>query len=288
MNISLLGTGLMGSALAKRLLKESRPLTVFNRTVQKVEDLRKEGALVAKTSLEAIKNAECILLTLSDKKAIYDVLFQGQGDFLSGKTIIQMGTIAPAESIEIQKKVFEYAGEYFECPVLGSRSEALDGRLIVMVGSTPEKFERWKGFLNVFGQHIYYIGEVGKAALLKLALNHLIACHAASFSLSLGLIEKGQVNWDIFMHILRESSLYAPMFDKKLPLWLKRDYENPNFPVKHLLKDVDLILQEASHYNLEARHLDAVRGLLKETCEQGLGESDYSAVFNIINKIFKS
>ncbi len=85
------------------------------------------------------------------------------------------------------------------------------------------------------------------------------------------------------MGILRESPLYAPTFDKKLPRMRERDFTNPNFPVAHLLKDVDLFLEEAGRMGLATESLDGVRQLLKNTIAQGWGEDDYSALFNGIN-----
>jgi 3-hydroxyisobutyrate dehydrogenase len=82
---------------------------------------------------------------------------------------------------------------------------------------------------------------------------------------------------------LRESALYAPTFDKKLPRLLQRDYANPNFPAKHLLKDVRLIHQEAAALGLDTSSLNGITLLLKKTITQGLAESDYSALYNAVN-----
>jgi len=123
MKIALLGTGLMGEALAKRILEAGHPLIVYNRTQSKTQTLKEHGATVALSVKEAITFAECILCVLSDAKAIEEVIFNGKQQSLEDKTIIQMGTIAPQESIEIQKKVYESGGQYLECPVLGGNSQ---------------------------------------------------------------------------------------------------------------------------------------------------------------------
>jgi len=242
MKIAVLGTGLMGYPMAERLIAAGHQVVAYNRTREKAEPLAQKGAIIVGTAKAAIEQSECVVLMLSDITAIERVLFGDEPIDFAGKMVIQMGTIAPLESIALAQQVIICGGEYLECPVLGSRKEAADGVLILMVGSSEKQFNDWAKILNVFGSNPRHIGEVGKAAALKLAVNQLIASHAAGFSLSLGIIEKSNVDVDAFMNILNKSTLYARMFDKKLPNWLSRNYENPNFPVKHLLKDIDLII----------------------------------------------
>lgn len=285
MDIAFLGTGLLGYPMARRLLEQGHHLNVYNRTPQKASGLAEHGAGLFFSPAEAVRKSDCVITVLSDRRANDEVLFADSKLSYKDKTVIQMGTIAPEESVELQKKIYKRGGEYIECPVLGSRREAAAGTLILMVGATPEKFANWQSFLKSFGPDPRYVGGVGKAAALKLALNHLIAAHAVSFPLSLGLVEKSGIDTALFMGILKESALFAPMFERKLPKWLARDYAGANFPAKHLLKDVELVLQEARKHNLAPDHLQALQGLLRKTVEKGMGEQDYSAVLEIINPV---
>src|SRR6476620_4170878 len=144
-----------------------------------------------------------------------------------------MGTIAPNESLEIQREVEQQGGAYCEAPVLGSLAEAKAGTLFVMVGGTEAQFTTWSSLFRSLGREPRRIGPVGSAAALKLALNHLIAAETSAFALSLGLVQRSGVAVETYMAILRESALYAPTFDKKLPRLLKRDYHHPNFSTRH-------------------------------------------------------
>jgi 3-hydroxyisobutyrate dehydrogenase len=85
------------------------------------------------------------------------------------------------------------------------------------------------------------------------------------------------------MAILRESALYAPTFDKKLPRLLKRDYHHPNFSTRHLLKDVRLFCQEAAARGLTTDALEGLPLLLERAITQGLGDLDYSVLFELVN-----
>jgi 3-hydroxyisobutyrate dehydrogenase len=284
MNIALLGTGLMGRPMAERILQASHKLVVFNRTLEKAQPLKPLGARIAGRARDAIQSSECIILMLADAEAIHHVLLSDRSRTqLSGRTVIQMGTISPSESMDLNEQVLESGGEYLEAPVLGSIPEAQAGRLIVMVGSSASQYERWSGVFKIFSSKPLRVGQVGQASALKLALNQLIASLTAAFSLSLGFVQRKGVSVDLFMEILRESALYAPTFDKKLQRMLERDYSNPNFPTRHLAKDIDLFLGEAKGMNLQPAALEGVGRVVKMTCDDGLSDMDYSALFNTIN-----
>lgn len=284
MNIAVLGAGLMGRPMAERMKAAGHQVQAYNRTREKIADLATAGISIADRPEEAMRAASVMILMLADAEATCKVLLSGPArKELSGRTVIQMGTIGPEESRLLQQAVVELGGDYFEAPVLGSITEVRAGKLIIMVGGRSDQFKQWGDLLRCLGPDPRLIGPVGTAAALKLALNQLIAAEVAAFALSLGLVERAGIPVDTFMTILRESALHAPTFDKKLPRLLERDYANPNFPTKHLLKDVGLILQEAHALGLDTSSFDGMPALLKKTIERGFADGDYSALYNAIN-----
>jgi 3-hydroxyisobutyrate dehydrogenase len=286
MTIALLGTGLLGRAIAERLQSVGHTVTVYNRTTTKALPLQACGITVVTRPEEAIAQADCVVLMLADAAAIRAVLLTPASlAVLRGKTVIQMGTIAQDESLALQAEIERVGGSYCEAPVLGSLAEAQAGTLLVMVGGTEGQFVQWGPLFRSLCREPRLIGPAGKAASLKLALNQLIVAEISAFALSLGLVQRAGVPIDTFMAILRESALFAPAFEKKLPRLLNRDYQHPNFSTRHLLKDTELFLREASGYALTTSSLEGVRPLLERTIEQGLGDSDYSAIFEVINPV---
>lgn len=286
--IGLIGTGLMGTPIAERLLEHLDPsdsLTVYNRTPEKLSALQQQGAAVA-TSVPELLACEAVILMLSDAAAIRAVLFSDAAKpYLSKRTVIQMGTIAPSESRQLCREIQALGGDYLEAPVLGSIPEARAGKLLVMVGAQPAQFETWLPLLQCLGASPVLIGEVGTAAALKLSLNQLIGSLTTAFALSLGFVQQQGVPVEAFMQILRQSALYAPTFDKKLARMLDQNYANPNFPTKHLLKDTKLFLDEATAARLQVDSLAGVRQILEMACSLGLAEADYSALFAAIQPL---
>ena len=283
MNVSVLGTGLMGAPMALKLNDAGHQVTAYNRTAAKLEPLQAAGLQTTSDPVVALRESECLLLMLTDADAIASLLFSdATRPLLSDKTIIQMGTIAPTQSRNLNQHVLAAGGDYLEAPVLGSIPQVKDGSLIVMVGATPTQFEHWQPILTCFGPDPMLIGEVGTAATAKLAMNQLIGSLTSAFALSLSFVQRQGLDVETFMSIVRQSALYAPTFDKKLQRMCDRNFANPNFPSKHLLKDMNLFADEAEQFNLDASLARTVSQLVQRAVDMGLADEDYSALFEAL------
>ena len=287
MKITLLGLGLMGQPIALRLVHCGHDLVAWNRSEEPLAKAAEAGLEVEADLARAVSRGELILLTLSDAAAIEAVLFDpAVMPLLAGRTVLQMGTIAPNESRAIARRLAEAQAEYLEAPVLGSIPEARSGQLIVMTAGAEPVYQHCLLMLRCLGKEVELIGSVGQAAAMKLAMNQLIASLTAGFSQSLGLIRAEGVEVDQFMRLLRESALYAPTFDKKLQKFIEHDYSNPNFPLKHLIKDMDLFRQVAEESGIDASIAEAMLTLFDKGRQAGYGEEDYSALYEAINPGF--
>ncbi|MES9876972.1 MAG: NAD(P)-dependent oxidoreductase [Candidatus Sedimenticola sp. PURPLELP] len=284
MKIVQLGLGLMGTPIALRLQQRGFDVTGWNRGSERLELAAGQGLAVSADLKATVGTADILILTLSDKASIDSVLFPEEGELpLTGKLVLQMGTIGPAESRQIAACCHETGARYLEAPVLGSIPEAKSGTLIIMAGGAEDEYGRCLPLLQALGQAPELVGGVGQGAALKLAMNQLIASLTTGFSLSLGLVRAEGLDVERFMALLRTSALYAPTFDKKLGKMLAHDYANPNFPLKHLIKDVDLFKRVAFESGIDSTISAAQLDLFAQGREAGLDELDYSALYELIN-----
>lgn len=284
MNIAFLGTGLMGRPMAERFLKAGHRLTVYNRTPDKALDLGRQGAELVDSPAAALDAGEWIFTMLADARALEETLLEATAlPRLQGRRIVNMATIAPEEARRLGSGVTAAGGEFMECPVLGSIPEAERGSLILMFGGTAAQHQAATALLQALGAAPTHVGDIGQASALKLAMNQLIATLTAGFATSLGLVRREGVEVDTFMAVLRESALYAPTFDKKLQRMLARNFAQPNFPVKHLLKDTRLFADAARRDGLDTRLIGAVEGILERARDASLADLDYSALYEVID-----
>lgn len=281
--VGVVGLGLMGKAFCERLVVKSHRVIAFNRTKREEHgDLVSCGVKVTYDIAEVFRHSDVILLALSDAQAIREVLRDAPPS-LAGKTIVQMGTIAPLESVETSRVIEHSRGKYVEAPVMGSAAEIRAGTLIIMVGGDTAHISEVEPILKNLSSSIRLVGDVGSAAALKLAMNQLTAALTAAFSISLAFCREHDVDVDVFMGTLRESPLYAPAYDKKLPKYLTRDFGTANFSPKHLLKDIALFAQGARSRNLETSAVEGLQHIASRAVEAGFSGLDYSSIYNIIH-----
>ncbi|NJL47237.1 MAG: NAD(P)-dependent oxidoreductase [Leptolyngbyaceae cyanobacterium SM2_5_2] len=291
MKIGVIGTGLMGAPMVLRLLSSGHRVWVYNRTPSRLKSLELAGATVCATPLALAQTVDSVILMLTDFQAIQSLLLDDLASStaqptalpLAGCTIIQMGTIAPTQSQALAKGFAQVGASYLEAPVLGSIPEAKNGKLIVMVGAEADQYQRWQPLLADLGTSVYHVGPVGTAAALKLAMNQLIGSLTAAFAQSLALVQQVGLDVDTFMAVVRQSALYAPTFDKKLQRMQTRNFADPNFPAKHLLKDMSLFIEAAQALGVDTLPAESIRQIIAQAVDAGFGDDDYAALFNIIN-----
>ena len=284
MKTAVLGLGLMGSEIALRLKRQGREVICWNRGQANRDAAARRGLELAQTPADAVVASGSVLLVLSDAAAITDTLFDPvEPVALRGRILIQMATIAPAESRAIAERVALLGGDYLEAPVLGSLPEAREGALILMAGGDRDLFERCRPLLRDLSRDPQWIGPVGQGAALKLAMNQLIAGLTASFATSLALVRREGIDVDQFMTLLRGSALHAKTFDKKLDKYLSHDYAGASFPLKHLLKDVRLFARVGEAAGVDTRVISAIEAVCADAAAAGLAEQDYSALYEVVS-----
>lgn len=273
----------MGTPMALRLQTAGYGVVAYNRTAAKLAPLAAAGIPRAETVPVLLDTTHCTVLMLSDATAIAATLLTDTvRPHLSGQTLIQMGTIAPQQSRDLAQQCQAAGATYLEAPVLGSIPQVKDGSLIVMVGASEADYDQWSPVLRCLGEP-RHLGPVGAAAATKLAMNQLIGSLTTAFATSLGLIRREGIAVDAFMDIVRASALYAPTFDKKLTRMVERNFADPNFPTKHLLKDMRLFSEAAIAAGLSPELADTVALFAQRAIDQGEADADYSALYSAVD-----
>ena len=278
-SVAVLGTGLLGEAIAQRCLSQGSTVHAWNRTRERIQPLLALGAREIGDLSEVSTTCDTVITVLRDGPVTANVV--AELGALHHTTVIPMGTMGVSESKALATQVLRQNGSYLEAPVLGSKPQALSGSLLVMAGGDADVFEQQLGLLKHLSQQPKLVGPVGSGAATKIALNQLIASLTHSFSLSLRLIQHAGVPVETFMEILRPSALYAPTFDKKLERMLGGHYDDPNFSTALLRKDLELFLQETSEAGMQDLGLQGLAELLHKANGTPLDHQDYCALHEL-------
>mgnify|MGYP001487924948 FL=1 len=283
-SFALLGSGLLGEAIGRRLLDQGVELKVWNRTPKRCQTLIQAGAQAVPELSSLAEGCTSVITVLRDGPVTQAVV-EELGD-LRGCCLMPMGTMGVTEIRSLAEQIQHQNGHCLEAPVLGSKPQALKGELLVMAGGEPVLFDRQRPLLEHLSQEPMLVGPIGSGAATKLALNQLIASLTHAFSLSLRLVQQAGVPVETFMAILRPSALYAPTFDKKLQRMLNGHYDDPNFSTALLRKDLRLFLEEATAAGLQVGGLQGLDDLLEQSSGSQLDHLDYCALHELTQKSF--
>ena len=286
-SVGFIGLGALGRPMAERLLSQGFPLTVFNRTRARAQELAEKGARVAESPAAAASSAEALITVLGDDRALAEVAFRPEGVVPAlprGAAHLEMSTVSRAVTLRVHEALSRRGVDFLDAPVLGSGPQAAEGALIVMVGGPAEVLERNRELLAALSHKILHVGEVGSASQLKLVANLFIASMMLGFAQAMVLAEKAGLSPRLVMELIDSSGLTSPFYGGKLDRLLRRDFR-PNFPARWMLKDIDLILAEGAERGVPLPGIAAAREAYLAVLAAGRGEEDYSVVVEILEKM---
>src|SRR3954447_25652473 len=175
--IGYIGLGIMGREMARNLLKAGFPLTVWNRTASRMDDLVAEGATAARSPSDLAAQCDIIITCVSDTPDVEAVILGGQGVIHGAKTgalVIDMSTISPQATQAIAAKLAETGVHMLDAPVSGGSEGAARGTLSIMVGGAVADVERATPVFQAMGKTITHVGEQGAGQTVKLVNQILV------------------------------------------------------------------------------------------------------------------
>jgi 3-hydroxyisobutyrate dehydrogenase-like beta-hydroxyacid dehydrogenase len=236
--IALLGTGKMGSALARRLFAAGFDLTLWDRTTDRARELRM--GRVATSPAEAVSEAEIVISSLTGPDALRAVYF-GPGGALEkahGQLFIEMSTAGPEAEAELAPHVASTGSHLIDATIVGAPPLVERGEAVILVGGDDAQFERARPVLENFGV-VRHVGKSGNGARLKLIANSMLA------QVMLGTAElqnagesTGLDPADVFWILAR----FAPSLETRRPAYVEKQLQPTMFALHDLQKDLDLAL----------------------------------------------
>jgi 3-hydroxyisobutyrate dehydrogenase len=287
-NVGLIGTGLLGSAIAKRLLSKGYRLTVYNRTRSKAEALKQYGAFVADTPMHVADESDIVITVLKDSYALEHIAFGTNGLIYSKSKFVlaDVSTINPFASKAIASRLKEHGIVMLDTPVMGGPQLAEQGMLLLMVGGSKEHYEMFKDVFNAVASKVMYIGENGSAHALKLALNLQIAMIAAALSEGMLLVKAYGVDPMIFLEALNSTYFSTGLSQRKGPKMVKHEVEK-SFALSMMLKDITTINDTARELNISLPMISMLEHIYRQASKTDLADKDYTAIFEFLERINK-
>jgi 3-hydroxyisobutyrate dehydrogenase len=279
-HVALLGLGIMGSGMARRLLKNEFPLTVFNRNVEKSKSFADEGAHVAHSPRAAAKDAEIIISMVADDPASRSLWLGENGalaDANPGTVCIESSTVTVNWVRELAAAVVAKKCELLDAPVTGSKTHAASGELNFLVGGNANTLEKARPVLAAMSKAIVHLGPTGSGALLKLINNFVCGVQVASLAEALAMIERSGLDRTKALEILTGGAPGSPLVKTIAGRMTAPDF-TPNFLLRLMAKDLGYAVDEGGKLSINLATAAAARGMFKQAIAGGHGDQDMSAV----------
>lgn len=278
--VALIGLGLMGSGMARRLLGAGFPLTVYNRNPERAAPLAAEGAHSAASPREAASRADVVLSMVADDAASRAVWQGGNGALAGvarGTVLVECSTLTVEWIEELAKEAAAAGCELLDAPVTGSKTHAASGELSFIVGGSAAALETARPVLAVMSRAIVHVGATGRGALLKLINNFMAGVQAASLAEALALIERSGLDRAKALEVLTNGAPGSPLVKTLSGRMTARDY-TPNFVLKLMAKDLSYALGEGRRHGVSLATAASALELYKQAIASGRGEEDFSVI----------
>ena len=272
--VAVVGLGLMGTAIAGRLLDAGVPTRVWNRTRSRADTLLDRGAAWCDEPL-----AECTLVVTSlyDGAAVRAVMEPWLARAPAGRFVVDTSTVDPETASAMAAAAAARGIGWLDAPISGSSVQTARGEATVLVGGEKADVAACAGLWEILGGRMHHVGGPGSASRMKLVTNLVLGLNRAALAEGLVLARVLGIDPAAALAVLRDSPAASRQMETKGPKMVEGDFAVQARLAQHL-KDVRLILDAAE---LAAVHLplaDAHRTLLEMAVAAGLGDLDNSAV----------
>jgi len=284
--IAFLGLGIMGGGMARRLLVNGFPLTVFNRNAEKSKPFAAEGARVSGSPREAAAQADAIISMVADDVASRS-LWLGENGALAaakpGAVCVECSTVSVNWVRELAIAATQKKCELLDAPVTGSKNQAAAGELNFLVGGSTSTLEKVRPVLAAMSKTITLIGPSSSGALLKLINNFICGVQVAALAEAMAMIERGGLDRAKALDVLTNGAPGSPLVKAVAARMTAPDF-TPNFPLRLMAKDLGYAIQEGGKLSVELATAAAALGDFQKGIAAGHGEKDIAAVVEPFRK----
>ena len=287
MRIGLLGTGLMGQPVARRLVAAGYSVTVWNRSQEKALQLASAGVKIEQSASQLLADSELIICLLSDATACDEVIFNHDAlQYIGPDTIIlMMSTLSPDIVVEQARKAHSVQAHYVDIPVSGGTTGAEKGSLSLMAGGNRQLIDSLRPLLSHLGK-VTHVGEVGAGQLTKLANQIIVAGTLSLLSEAFTLAQRGGADPEKVREALLGGFADSTLLQHQGERMVKGDFKARG-AAKWQLKDTRSAVALAKQLNLTLPLTETVNQLFSQMIDAGEGDLDHCAIIKQIQRLNK-
>ena len=289
--VGVIGCGLMGSGIAKNLLKNNNQVLVYDINQAAVKELTNHGAIPSTSPDEMASEIDYLILSLTSPDIIRETLLHEQNGVLykmkKGSFILDMSTNDVKITREIHKIAETIGVKFYDCPLSGGPEGAANGTLTIMVGGNEEHYPSILPVLQAVGKHIEYVGKSGAGQTVKLCHNMVVAGVITLLSEAFLTGERSGVTKEKLAGILQKGSGQTRAMDVFGVNIFDESFDNVKFSLANMTKDIHLYRELAENSKVSTFVSDITHQLFHLGRNKGKGHQDSSAVYNVLKEMME-
>lgn len=283
-SLGFVGLGMMGGRMVKRLLDAGHSVTGYNRTKSRADWLIEQGMQWADTPREAAASSDIVFSNVANNAALL-AINEGQDSILAGlsagQIYIDMSTVSPTVIRDIAEKVSVKGATMLDAPVSGSKLTLEQGKLAIMVSGDKETYEQVKPVLEAIGPTVMYIGAIGQAMAVKVAINMSIFVQIVTFIEGVLLAEKYGVERKTAVDVMLKSAIASLALKYRGPFVAEMP-EEAWFDVHMSQKDISLAIELSEELGVALPTTSITADILEKAREMGLADQDFAIIYKVL------
>jgi 2-hydroxy-3-oxopropionate reductase len=287
MKIGFIGLGIMGKPMVRNLLKAGYDVVCYSRTQKDIDEVVGSGANAGKSSADVASKANVVITMLPNSPQVKSVVL-GEGGILEGARegliVIDMSSIAPLASQEIERACKQKGVRMLDAPVSGGEPKAIDASLAIMVGGDKALFDEVKDLLLVLGSSAVYCGPIGAGNTTKLANQIIVALNIAALAEALTLVRKAGVDPALVFDAIKGGLAGSTVMNAKAPMMIDSNFK-PGFKVDLHIKDLANALDTGHEVGSPLPLTALAREMMESLHSDGFGGDDHSALARYYAKL---
>jgi len=287
MKIGFIGLGIMGKPMAKNLLKAGHEVVCYDVVKENVENVVAAGAKAGKSAADVAGQVPLVITMLPNSPHVKSVVM-GEGGVLEGAKegliLIDMSSIAPLASQEVEKACASKKVRMLDAPVSGGEPKAVDGTLAIMVGGQEELFEEVRDILLVMGCSAVHCGPIGAGNTTKLANQVIVALNIAAVAEAFTLVRKAGVDPHLVFEAIKGGLAGSTVMNAKAPMMMDGNFK-PGFKIDLHIKDLANALDTGHGVGSPLPLTALAREMMETLHADGFGGDDHSALARYYAKL---
>jgi len=279
LTVAVLGTGLIGAAVARNLARKGFTVQAWNRKPDKAQALATDGVKAFEHPADAVRNAAIIVTVLKDGPAVTDVMAAALPGLHQGAIWLQLGTVGGDATDTLASFAADNGIIFYDAPVQGTRQPAEQGKLTILASGPEDRRDIAQSVFDTIGQRTIWVSDKpGASSRLKLALNAFVFALTHGTAETLSIARALGINPALVVEAVTGGPLDSGYFQGKAAAMLNGDYST-SFSIENGVKDARLVVEALAGTGIRADLAEAGLARFQRAVDSGHGDKDIAASF---------